>query len=140
MPYNPTYDTYESLKQPQTPEYGYYDRTPEPPYKSELAIASGVAAATGPFTGGWGYLVSGAISLIGGIIGVMARPKPRRNPVEVEFENMVEYYRRLGKRSDVARTVASLFKGKPKSSFTNIGYNDAIDAYHKVPYQPVGGE
>ena len=104
-----------------------------------LSTATVIAAGTGLMTGGTGFIVAGLIQLAGGILGTLARPKPHRNPEEEAFERMVKFYRNLGKKSDVARSMASLFTGKPKSSFTNIG-GTPMELYKKNPtaWNPTG--
>jgi hypothetical protein len=49
--------------------------------------------------------------------------------MEVEYENMVNFYRGIGARSQAARAVASVVTGKPISDFGHIGPsdNDALD-------------
>jgi len=114
------------------PDYGGNDTTANT-IKTTTNMLSTGATMLGPSTGGAGFIVAGLIQLAGGILGAMARKKPPRNPEDVAFERMIKFYRDLGKKSDVARSVASLFTGKPKSSFTNIGYNSAVDAYRRNP-------
>ena len=106
-----------------------------------LSTASMIAAGTGIISGGTGFIVAGIIQLVGGILGALARPKTRLTPAEMEYEAKIKFYRNLGRKSDVARSVASLFTGRPKESFTNIGFNDAVDAYKRAPnaYKPAMG-
>ena len=107
-----------------------------------LSTATGIAVGTGVMSMGTGFIVAGLIQLAGGILGAMARPKPRLSPAELEYEAKIKFYRNLGRKSASARSIASLFTGKPKESFIGkIGFKDSVDAYKRVPYPvTVGGK
>lgn len=91
-------------------------------------VGTGIAAgamAAGTLTGPAGWLVMGGIQLLGGLLGAFTHRDPPRNPMELEYEDMVKFYRRVGARSQAARAVASVVTGKPASELTHIGVDDS---------------
>ena len=114
------------------PTYGYNPPSAKNDYVSTAtdiaSIGAGAGTAAGFLTGGTGFLLAAGIRLVGGIIGSMARHKRPRSSQEVYFDNMVNFYSDLGKKSQMARGVASMFTGRPASSFTNIETKPSVIA------------
>lgn len=88
------------------------------------------------------FIGSALITLGGGILAGLTSKRPGRvrTSQEIYFDDMVRFYRNIGRNGTVGRALASAFTGQPADSFVGkIGYKSTVDAMRAVPYPGSAG-
>lgn len=88
------------------PDYGMKDST------NMFGKIGGGLGAVGGFLFSTNPMAGVLVTLAGGILGALTRRKPRRTAQEIYFDNMTNYYYRIGKRSRMATSISNAFSGK----------------------------
>jgi len=74
-------------------------------------------------------LVGIGITFLGGILGGLTAPKPRLSPEQAYFRDMTKFYYNVGRRSEMASSIASAITGREVSSSVKTQ-----DIMKRIPY------